>query len=243
MKRRIAFLLLVVLLSCSTITTAASLNTPSLVSGSTLTIGNETYSLVTLPEVIIAYSVYCQMYESFKTLQTNSANPVVKLAKNMDALPGGISTGLVLSHWTFIIQNDIKDHYSGFQKLNGKSLEQSGVPYENILFVTTPIESFGKRSLLIYSGLRPERTQIYSVDGNLNASLLYDSFGKDIVLKDKRGAHWSALPIYGVRVIKPGLFSLQVGSRRAEEDRMPEAEGSFIINVTKNDFKMELLNN
>ena len=102
------------------------------------------YSNGQLTDIAIAYGLYCGMYDAFKLLESNPANPLIKLDRNINMLPGGISTGLAFPHRTFIVQNNIKGNVYGFGKIKGKP---SAISMENILFVTTPIESFRGRIL------------------------------------------------------------------------------------------------
>lgn len=197
----------------------------------------EEYLSEELPSIVIAYSLFCARYDAFKSLESNPTNVLIKLGRNIDALPGGISTGLGFTRRAFIVHNNIVGHLSGFARGKNKTLEESNVPFESILFVTTPIKSFGDRALLILSSVSPEKTTIMAVDNKLNTELLYDSFNKNY-FDSKKTTMGS---IYGVKVMKPGYLELQ-------ERMEPGARGfsssyknrSFMIDVTKGIFEISM---
>ncbi len=150
----------------------------------------EVYSNEELPSIVIAYSLLCSRYETFRPLEANPQNVLIKLGGNIDKLKGGVSTGLGFVHRVFTVQNNIKDHVSGYIRIKNKTLKESGVPDESLLFVTTPIESFGNKILVIMGSVSPERTTIFSVDNKLNVELLYDTFDKNNI-KNKAGPNQS----------------------------------------------------
>ena len=155
---------------------------------------------IQLPNIVIAYNLFCSYYNDFKELESEDKNVLIRFGRNLDQLETGISTGLVFTKMAFIIQ-DIEGHFSGFPRIQEETIEDSEIPFESILFVTTPIESFNNRILLILSSVSPERTTIVSVDKKLQTELLYDSFiqHNDIEISS----------IYFIRVLKPGNFLLE----------------------------------
>ncbi len=213
----------------------------ALVKSLSLKTPREEYSIEELPIIVIAYSLFCARYDEFKSLESNSQNPLVKLKKNIDALPGGISTGLCFTHRAFIVQNR-EDHLSGFVRIKNKTLEESKVPFENILFVTTPIESLGNRVLLILSSVSPERTTIAAIDNKLNVELLYDSFEKNVIknmeyIKGSRDIG----SIYSIRVKKPGIFLLEERMERGGRKFVsPYKNRTFIMDVSKGVFEISM---
>lgn len=191
-----------------------------------------------LPSVVIAYSLFCARYDEFKSLESNTQNALIKLRKNIDALPGGISTGLVFAHRAFILQN-LEGRSEGFVRMKNKTLEESNIPFESILFVTTPIESFGNRVLLILSAVSPETTEIIAIDSKLRSELLYSSFNKNDIknIKEVKGTPQVG-SIFCIKVIKPGVFELQ---ERLEPGgrgfASPYESRTFIVDVTTGKFE------
>jgi hypothetical protein len=230
-KRFLAFV--IILICCPFYVIGSESSHDKLISSTSSFVEVDKYSSTKITDIVIAYSLYCAMYNSFKPLESNLDNPIVKLVNNIDKLPGGISTGIAFPHWTFILQNNIKGNVYGFEQMEGKSLEDSKVPYENILFVTTPIESYGMRILVILSMVRPDRTTIFSVDNNLKPVLLYDSFQKNILKGDDS---WSIGSIFKIKVIYSGYFSLM--ERAGREEDINFSNRSFILDVTKGKFNL-----
>lgn len=190
-----------------------------------------------LPSIVVAYSLYCARYTSFKLLEADPQNVLVMLKKKIDALPGGISTGLGFAHMAFIVQNNISDHLSGFIRLNNRPIDQSKFPFESILFVTTPVESFGNRVLVVLSSVSPERTTIFSVDNRINIELLYDSFNKNLFDQKKT----TIGSIYAVRVTKPGRYLLEERMDPGGRAFFSTYENrSFVMDVTKGTFEISL---
>jgi hypothetical protein len=197
----------------------------------------EEYLSEELPSVVISYGLFCARYDSFKSLGSNPQNVLIKLGKNIDALPGGISTTLAFAHRSFIVQNNLKDQFSGFVRVDKKTLEASNVPFESLLFVTTPLESFGNRVLVILSSVSPEQTTIFSVDKNLNVELLYDSINKNKISNVKNSTTLGS--VYGVRVIRPGYFLLDERMEPGGRGLIPPTENrTFAVDVTKGAFEI-----
>jgi len=163
------------------------------------------YSSSELPDIVIAYSHFCSHYiDEFKAVKLESSSSFSLLGRNLDQLECDISTRLAFTHRSFIIQN-IKDYYAGYKKIEKKPIEVSKIPYEDILFVTTPIEDIDNRILMLLSSIRPERVTILAIDNELNTMLLYDSFNK------KRNA--GIKTIYQIKANYPGIFLLEGGTR------------------------------
>lgn len=196
------------------------------------------WSESSLPGLIVAYGLYCARYDEFKLLGSNPQNVLIMLGKNINALPGGISTGLAFAHRAFVVQNEIEGHLSGFLRVRDKTLEGSKVPFESILFVTTPIASYENRILVILSSVSPERTTIFSVDKNLKVELLYDSIHKNY-FDDKKTTVGS---IYNVEVVEPGKFLLQERMEPGGRGFLsPYKNRSFMIDIAKGSFEISLI--
>ncbi|MBI4650811.1 hypothetical protein HY745_05900 [Candidatus Desantisbacteria bacterium] len=188
-----------------------------------------------LPAIGIAYNIFCSRYNEFQPLESKLDNVLIKLSNNIDKLTLDIPTRMAFTHLAFIVQNNITDHYSGFARVKDKTLEESKVPFESILFVTTPFESIGNRILLILSSVSPERTSIVAVDNKLNIELIYDSFSKNEIknMKEIKGTT-NVGSLYSVQVQKPGVLLLQ---ERMEPGGYgfvsPYKNRIFILDVTK----------
>jgi hypothetical protein len=205
---------------------------------------DEEYLNEELPMIVIACDLLCSRHESFKCLEGSPKNPVIKLITNIDALGIGISTVMGFTHLAFTTENNIEGHMSGFIRVNNKTLEESSVPFTNILFVTTPIKSYNNHILVILSSVSPNRTTVFSVDNKLDVNLLYDSFEKNEIknVMDIKGTRTIG-SIYGIRVLKPGSFLLQermepgalgfASQYKNRNFRIDATKGSFQITLTK----------
>ncbi len=199
----------------------------------------EEYSSEELPSIVVSYGLFCARYDSFKLLESNPHNVLIKLGKNIDTLPGGISTGLAFAHRAFIVQNNINNQISGFVRDDKKSLEASNVPFESLLFITTPIESFGNRVLVILSSVSPEQTTIFAVDKKINVELLYDSINKNKITNIKNSTTLGS--IYGVHVIRPGYFLLEERMEPGGRGLLSPTENrTFVVDVTKGIFELSM---
>jgi hypothetical protein len=203
---------------------------------------DEEYLNEELPMIVIAYNMLCSRYESFKCLESSPKNPLIKMKTNIDAFESGISTVMAFTHLAFTTENNIEGHMSGFIRVNNKTLEESCVPFTNILFVTTPIKSYNNHILVILSSVSPDRTTVFSVGKRLDVNLLYDSFMKNEIKNamDIKGTRTIG-SIYGIRVLKPGSFLLQ---ERMEPGALgfapPYKNRIFRIDVTKGSFEITL---
>jgi len=163
------------------------------------------FSSSELPDIVIAYSHFCSHYiDEFKAVKLDSDSSFSRLERNLDQLECDIPTRLAFTHRSFIVQNE-KDYYAGYKRIGRKSIEVSKIPYEDIVFVTTPIEDLDNRILMFLSSIRPERVTIVAIDNELNTKLLYDSFNK------RRNA--GIRTIYQIKVNSPGNFLLEGGIR------------------------------
>lgn len=197
-----------------------------------------------LPSVVVAYGLFCSRYNDFKSLRSYGQNPLVRLSRSIDALPGGISTALAFVHRSYIVQN-AENHFSGFMQSNNKSIPDSGIPFEGMLFVTTPIESLGGRVLAIISATSPERTTILAIDNGLNAELLYDSLSKNDIenIKDITGTRTLG-SIFNVRVMKPGIFEVDERAAPGGPGTVSHHENrTFVIDTASGTFRLSMKTN
>lgn len=198
---------------------------------------NEQYMPEELPEIVVAYNLYCGNYFQFKPLESNPQNPLIRLDKNMDAFPGGTSNVLVDIDQAFIVQNNVKDQNYGLSTTEFQAMWNSRINFSSALFVTTPIPTFGKRVLVIVGSLGPDRTTIFSVDSDLNVRLLYDTDARPYYkgVKKNGGLGWT----YGIKVLEPGYYLIR-------ERFMPGGHGfgaayvlrTFVIDVRKGKFSL-----
>jgi hypothetical protein len=190
-----------------------------------------------LPTVVISAQSFVQWYSEFKTRESDRNNPVVKLVKNMERSLGGATTGLGFAPLSFVVQNEIAGYFVGFSKTQTKTLKYTDIPYEGILFVTTPIESFGNRVLVFLGSVSPQQSTIFSVDGSLNVTPLYGS-QTPIKYSDGDTTHLGA--ILGIRVVEPGLF--QLAERRDHHRSLPPTiEMRFLVDVRRGKFEIRAL--
>lgn len=121
-------------------------------------------------------------------------------------------------------------------------MEETKVPLESLLFVTTPIDSFANRCLVVVGSVSPDRTTIFSVDKKLEVELLYDSVLKnDLKNKDQMlsfGGTDKMYSVVNVRVLQTGIFLVE---ERIDSGALPFAKNEgrkFIIDVTKGTFEL-----
>ena len=160
-------------------------------------------SFRTLPGLVITYAVTAAYYEDFKGAweRPDASCFLTKLYAEFEDLSCNISVRMVFTHTTFIVQNEIPGHFSGEIPASYEIAEQHPVPGESILFVSTPLESWANRVLVILSSVSPERTTIMTVDSALNVSLLYDSYSID-------SPEQSMCALFAIRTVTPGQFEL-----------------------------------
>ena len=201
---------------------------------------DEEFSSQELPTLVISFNLFAERYQDFKSLESNPRNPLILLWKNLEALPGGIPTGLAFVHRAFIVQNEFAGSTSGLVRQPEERPEGSSIPYESLLFVTTPIASLENQVLAIVSEVSPERTLIFSIDRHLNTALHYDSFEKNEIKNKMRikGAEVIG-SIYQIHVKKPGYYILEERTRPGERGlKRPAKNRTFVVDVTKGKFEL-----
>lgn len=191
----------------------------------------KTYSPDELPSIIITYNLAFGYYHDLQCLRElgDPSHMIAKLYSEFEALSCSITHRMGFTYIAFIAQSNISGHFSGVLPGEDKTSGKIQVPYESILFVTTPIESLGNNVLVILSSVSPERTTIMKMDKRLNVTLLYDA--SMVKLPDG-----SMCSVFALRIIKPGLIRL------FERDRGHCAplgsKRTFIIDVTSGDFNI-----
>ncbi len=184
-----------------------------------------------LPATVIALANVYRWFGDADHLQPipNREGPIPLkiLAKNLEKLPSpgkfplDIPTRMCFSQLAFVVQNGIEGHRSGFH-----------FPHESILFVTTPIETFGNRVLMILSDVSPERTSVVAINNELSVELLFDSFEKGEIENAKSTTVGS---IYGIEVQRAGYLTLH---ERPGRIGGYDNKRVFIIDVTEGRFKL-----
>lgn len=197
------------------------------------------FSANELPSLIISYGVLCSRFNEFEEIINTPTNVFHRLDNNIKKISPGIRTGLGFAHSTYIVQSDIPNQQYGYLIPSDESSTIETIPFENILFVTTPIKEMNNKVLVILSEVSPDRTAIFSVDNTLNAELLYDSFDKNIFLERKTAIG----SIINIRIEQSGIFLLR-------ERIVPGGKGFFepyrrtlIINASSGTFELRLLHN
>ena len=186
-----------------------------------------------LPTLVIGAHLFTSRYPEFKALESNRNNSIIKLLKNMEK--AGVT--LAFAHLPFVVQNEIAGYFVGFSKTQTKTLKYTDIPSESILFVTTPIGSFGNRVLVLIGSVSPQQSTIFSVDGSLNVTPLYNS---GVAIKDSDGHTTHLGAVRGIRVIEPGLF--QLAERWNHHSSLPPTiERQFVIDVRHGKFQMSAL--
>ncbi len=192
------------------------------------------FSANELPSLIISYGVICSRFNEFEEIINIPTNVFHRLDNNIKKISPGICTGLGFAHSTYIVQSDIPNQQYGYLIPSDESSTIETIPFENILFVTTPIKEMNNKVLVILSEVSPDRTAIFSIDNTLNVELLYDSFDKNI-FKTTIGS------IFNIRIEQSGIFLLR-------ERIVPGGKGFFepykrtlIINASSGTFELRLL--
>jgi hypothetical protein len=205
-------------------------------------IGSEEYIPEEIPMLVISYSFVCSRPDEFKCLESVRDNSLTRLGRNIDALPGSISTGMGFVHMALTVTNDVGNASAQSMMGPGRWLQQMTIPDVSILFVTTPIAEYGNRVLVILSSVSPDSTTIISVDDRLNVSLLYNSFLKnELKNKDKILGSNTLGSVYSVRFVESGSLVLKERRRvRYDIDRLiPPRE--FLIDLRSGGFKLSMV--
>ncbi|MSP39626.1 MAG: toxin-antitoxin system YwqK family antitoxin [Deltaproteobacteria bacterium] len=188
-----------------------------------------------LPALVIGVHLFWRRYPEFKALENIRNNSLVKLIKNMEK--AGVR--LAFTHLPFVVQNEIAGAFVGFSKTQTKSLEYSDIPYESILFVTTPVASYGNRVLVILGSVSPQQSTIFSVDGQLDVTPLYSS---QTPIKYSDGNATNLGAISGIRVVESGLF--QLAERWNHHGGLPPTiERQFLVDVRRGKFEISAMPN
>lgn len=183
--------------------------------GSSNAISSPRVDVNRLPLVLIGYAY--KVSEDIPRAVENSASRKINdteldkilgtelsiLNDKLEQLSVGIPLGIAFVKYVFISQTNIPEHTSGFPAQNEEALDKPSIPYESILFVTTPIVSFGNKILVVLSNVSPERTRIFTIDTEYKAELLFDTFAKNDSQNTTIGS------IHALRVVKPGEFVLE----------------------------------
>jgi hypothetical protein len=193
-----------------------------------------------LPEIVIAYALFCSRYAEFKQLQSNLENVLMKLhgsiekmEKSHELLLINFSTRLAFGHRSFVVQTNIPGHISGLVRETKKTSQEIVIPADGMLYVTTPVEAFRNRSLVFLSSGGPERTTILAVDSLLGVELLYDSAERNKLIIPGIGR------IDSIHVKAPGVLSLVEKTARDVPVQGPPQNGrSFLVDVTSGKFNI-----
>lgn len=185
-----------------------------------------------LPAAVVSCSfVLSNFLQPGCILGADAANPIKKLIDGFERIPCDINNRLAFTHYDFIVQGDVVGNYSGFLPTGADGSKQGIVPIEDILFVTTSLDSFSKKNIVIISSLGPGRITIISIDRQLRMELLYDSF------KKRPPNNILLCSVYGIKVIAPGKMKLLERSGRCGGW---DVKRQFLLDVSGGTFKMTL---
>ena len=152
------------------------------------------------------------------------------LNKKLEQLNTDIPARLVFVKYVFISQANIPGHTSGFPVQKEERINKSSIPFETILFVTTPVESLGNKILVILSSVSPEQTRIFTIDTEYNVELLFDSFKKNPFKNTTIGS------IHSMRVEKADEFVLEERSGRISSEAR-----SISLTISNGDVKLKFI--
>jgi len=201
------------------------------------------YSPGDLPSLLIAYNFAVAQYEDFKCLwdlkeKEEYSHPFPLLEAKFKKISPSINISFAFTHTAFVVQNYVKGQFMGFGSQKNKEGRGRTIPFENVLFVTTPIESFGNRCLVFLSSVSPEGTYVLAVDKELGVELLYSTFDDNINRIWENQGYTIMCSIYSVQVMEPGVFMLS----EKENNRCTifREKRRFQVNITSGKFKISL---
>ncbi len=125
---------------------------------------------------------------------------------------------LAFSHLSYFVQFGVVGNVYGYVRRPKTTLDQSGIPFEGMMFVTEPVPALKNKVVVIFSQISPERTLVFTLDGDLRPSMLYDSFAPSSGSKDSQLGS-----VYQVKVTSHTRLSLQ-------ERRIPGGDISELSN-------------
>jgi hypothetical protein len=188
-----------------------------------------------IPAAVVSCSFVLSNFLQFEcVLGADATNPIKKLIDGFKRIPCDIAVRLGFAHYDFIVQGDVVGNYSGFLSTGADGSKQGIVQRESILFVTTPLDSFSKKSLVIISSVSPERVTIISIDKQLRMELLYESFNAHYGDGTKAVKLCS---VYGIKVIAPGKMKLLERPGRCGGF---DFKREFLLDVSGGTFKITL---
>ena len=201
------------------------------------------YSPSDLPNLIVAYNLAITHYEDFKCIWKLSgkdqySHPFPMLKSKFNKISPKINISFGFTHTAFIVQNQMKGQLLGLSFVKEKDNKGLTIPFENILFVTTPIESFGNRCLIFLSSVSPECTYILAIDKEFGVELLYSTFDDNLNRIWEKQGYTIMCSIYSIQVIEPGVFILS--ERENNKCTINKEERRFQINVADGKFKILL---
>jgi hypothetical protein len=161
-----------------------------------------------LPGALIAYTYLSSNYVSFRQFLEGDSEfewriEFRRLEASLEKLDCDLARRSSFVRFAFTIQGDTPGQEAGFRRFEGKTLEESHVPFDGVLYVTSPLQAIGGKIVVIMSSVSPERTTAFTIDEQLGVNLLYDSY--------KAVSSGTVIPmgsVYRVRVQNPGLFML-----------------------------------
>jgi hypothetical protein len=201
------------------------------------------YSPNDLPSLIVAYNLAMTHYEDFKCIWKLSekdqySHPFPLLETKFNKISPRINVSFGFTNAAFIIQNQMEGQILGFSSWRKKDKEGLTIPFENVLFVTTPVESFGNRCLIFLSSVSPECTYILAIDKEFGVELLYSTFDDNFNKISEKHGYTTMCSIYSVQVIEPGVFALS--ERENNKCTNNRERRRFQINVSNGIFKILL---
>lgn len=196
-----------------------------------------------LPSFVLAYSLALRQYEEFRCLWESTGkdqykHPFPLLEANLNRISPNINVSFGFTHNAFIVQNHIRGHFSGFGAEENRDNQMLMIPFENILFVTTPIESYGNRCLVFLSSVRPESTTIFAIDQELKVKLLYSTFDDKFNKISEKEYSTIMCSIFSIQVREPGTFILN--EREGNRCTISKERRTFRLGVGKGGFKISL---
>jgi len=193
-----------------------------------------------LPAIITSYAAFSAFNEQFQnqiTLYNNNYTKLYKKLENSLKKMGYEMPGILGStNFFFSFQIESKGSKIGFGIDNLNKYNEKNVPFDNIIFVSFPIKYLKEKILIIFSGIAPQRTIIFTLDANLDAKIVYHSF--DYNKLDNSNTFIGS--IYALEVVGPDHLILYERPNYFISGFDLEHSRAFSLRIEKNIIKIKL---
>jgi hypothetical protein len=177
-----------------------------------------------LAQAVVGCSYVAEYVSDIETLPKET-----RCAEILKVLDQAGAEAIRFSHLSYFVKATTIGNKYGFERKTGATLEESGIPYIGLLFVTDSVNPRGDRILIVFSQVAPERTIVITMDEDLRSNVVYDSHSKVHPAYNSFGQMGS---VYQLRTLGRGRFLL-------EERRIP---GEPVANRSNRAFQLVVKN-